>query len=251
MYKRKRLDAPTSRKASFASRRWKSSRKTYYRNAGTMSLPRRFGGMGQGAPLASEMPATLIYSDHYTLNPGAGTYTGQIHRLNSLFDPDYTGVGHQPRGFDQLALLYSRYRVNAVKVEVVPEPLAGADTTPNAWWTYLVGEDIPAFTMSDYEFEENPERVCPVYMVGNFNNKNGTAISPKMVWYCKLKDIYRNKDIQDDYDTTALVSGNPSRTVYGSLVVGAKGGGDPPATYFQVTLTYYCTFLKPKYVSGS
>ena len=31
--------------------------------------------------------------------------------LNSVFDPNRTGLGHQPYGFDQLAALYNRYRV--------------------------------------------------------------------------------------------------------------------------------------------
>jgi hypothetical protein len=35
----------------------------------------------------------------------------QIMNLNSLFDPDRTGTGTQPYGFDQLAALYNRYRV--------------------------------------------------------------------------------------------------------------------------------------------
>lgn len=40
--------------------------------------------------------------------------TGQfIFNLNSLFDPDRTGVGHQPYGFDPIANLYNRYRVIA------------------------------------------------------------------------------------------------------------------------------------------
>ena len=38
--------------------------------------------------------------------------------LNSLFDPDFTGVGHQPYGFDQITLFYRKYRVNAVKVNI-------------------------------------------------------------------------------------------------------------------------------------
>lgn len=31
--------------------------------------------------------------------------------LNSLYDPDLTGTGHQPYGFDQMAALFNRYRV--------------------------------------------------------------------------------------------------------------------------------------------
>lgn len=32
-------------------------------------------------------------------------------RLNSIYDPNFTGVGHQPYGFDQLSAIYNRYRV--------------------------------------------------------------------------------------------------------------------------------------------
>lgn len=39
-------------------------------------------------------------------------------RLNSLFDPNSTGGGHQPKGFDQLAALYTRYRVYRVHFRV-------------------------------------------------------------------------------------------------------------------------------------
>jgi len=55
-------------------------------------------------------------------------YTGVLNRtpssflddylfnLNSIFDPDRTGVGHQPLGHDQWAAFYSRYRVMSVEI---------------------------------------------------------------------------------------------------------------------------------------
>lgn len=51
------------------------------------------------------------YSDVFAL--GAGSGSTFLYRLNSVFDPNRTGVGHQPQGFDQLATLYNRYRVIA------------------------------------------------------------------------------------------------------------------------------------------
>jgi len=36
-------------------------------------------------------------------------------RLNSIFDPNLTGVGHQPYGHDTYSTLYNRYRVYKVK----------------------------------------------------------------------------------------------------------------------------------------
>jgi hypothetical protein len=44
--------------------------------------------------------------------------TQQAWRLNSLFDPNLTGTGHQPYGFDQLAALYQRYLVYAVTFDL-------------------------------------------------------------------------------------------------------------------------------------
>lgn len=55
---------------------------------------------------------TLGYSDTFTLSE-AGNGLGAIYsfRLNSLYDPDLTGVGGQPVAFDQYALIYSKYLV--------------------------------------------------------------------------------------------------------------------------------------------
>ncbi len=76
--------------------------------------------------------------------------------LNSLYDPDRTGAGHQPHGFDQLAGLYNRYRVigcnytvsvysasDAVRFGVVPtnddgiiwNNMSDFLETPRAKWT--------------------------------------------------------------------------------------------------------------------
>lgn len=59
------------------------------------------------------LPARFItkhkYSTPFTLN-ALNSYQYKFN-LNSLYDPDYTGVGHQPYGRDQLAALYNRYRV--------------------------------------------------------------------------------------------------------------------------------------------
>lgn len=45
--------------------------------------------------------------------PGAGTdgYSEYVLSLSSVYDPDITGSGHQPRGYDQWANLYNAYRV--------------------------------------------------------------------------------------------------------------------------------------------
>jgi len=49
---------------------------------------------------------------------GAGTPAVYLYRANSIYDPDYTGTGHQPYGHDEMALIYNRYRVFGVKYKI-------------------------------------------------------------------------------------------------------------------------------------
>lgn len=62
-------------------------------------------------PFASRYITKMKYAGAYTLD-ALNNYS-QTMNLNSVWDPDRTGVGHQPYGFDQLAALYNRYRVIA------------------------------------------------------------------------------------------------------------------------------------------
>lgn len=63
------------------------------------------------APVARKHVVKLKYSDVVTINVTGGLMTSHRFRLNSVFDPDLTGVGHQPYGFDQISALFLHYRV--------------------------------------------------------------------------------------------------------------------------------------------
>lgn len=56
----------------------------------------------------------ILYTDNLTNRTG----TEVAFRLNSLYDPDFTGTGHQPLGFDQLTPIYKVYRVYKVECQV-------------------------------------------------------------------------------------------------------------------------------------
>lgn len=63
------------------------------------------------------LPVKLRYDDYRVLT-AVGNEAFYTYRLNSLFDPDQSGAGAQPEGFDQLKTLYGRYRVIAAKCTV-------------------------------------------------------------------------------------------------------------------------------------
>ena len=105
------------RKRSFGRRRRPyGKRRRLFKRRGRRSSPRTVFLKS----IPDRLFCTLKYNDRITLNQAS---TGQIafhgFRLNSLHDPDYTGVGHQPLYYDQLVNslegngLYHKYRVHA------------------------------------------------------------------------------------------------------------------------------------------
>ena len=70
---------------------------------------------GKGFP--DRLTTNVVYSDSFILDPSAVTPTPyKTYRLTSGFDPDNSLGGGQPTYWDQLATVYSRYRVNGAKI---------------------------------------------------------------------------------------------------------------------------------------
>jgi len=79
---------------------------------------------GQLQPRSFPIPRFYEYTGRYFdngifLDPGIASPAWQIFNLSSLFDPDTTGTGHQPIGFDQLmGAMYDHYVVHHAQVRV-------------------------------------------------------------------------------------------------------------------------------------
>lgn len=90
-----------------------------------------------GTPFPQRCRAVLKYTSYFNLDPAVGT-TGQwLLRCNSAYDPDFSGTGGQPRGYDQYAALYNQYTVNKTTLKMFP-------VTPN---TGATGQAIIGITM--------------------------------------------------------------------------------------------------------
>lgn len=177
-YKRRMVPASAGR----AVRR----RTTGYRSAGS-SVARQLSraadyrrgpgpttGLSVGAPIPDRMVTKLSYYQVITLTGGAGIQD-QVFSLNCLYDPDISGGGHQPRGFDQWASFYARYRVVAVSARVTGN--ANQDSTWNMPYNYglipsvstsrFVTSDIP-FEMPRSKYQATTNMAAPVDIRGTY-----------------------------------------------------------------------------------
>lgn len=99
---------------------------------------------------AQSARVTLIYNEQgIAPNPAAGVTAVYVFAANGLYDPNITGVGHQPSGFDQYMALYNEYVVLGSTITVWytnndgnNHALAGVfledfDTTDSDWRKYV------------------------------------------------------------------------------------------------------------------
>lgn len=125
---------PNARSKSFGRRRYR--RRTAKKTGGSI---KRYGRRRYGVkkimslrpkwinPLSQKQFAKFVYADtsfSRTLNAAGGYSAYYVFRGNSVFDPDYTGVGVQPYGYDQLcnADMYNFYRVASSSIKVYFRP---------------------------------------------------------------------------------------------------------------------------------
>lgn len=78
-------------------------------------------------PVANRFLCKMKYAETFSFPLSAGIVAEYFMNLNSTFDPDRSGVGHQPWGRDTMATLYNKYRVYKVKWCVVGGATATTD----------------------------------------------------------------------------------------------------------------------------
>lgn len=162
------------------------------------------------APLGNIFPdrvvVTMPYGEMILRSPAA--VTDQYNFLiNSTFDPDSTGVGHQPLGRDQWAAIYGKYRVLHVKMTfelALPSPWAvAAYICFSNDSTTLGATDLLEQPWTVYKFAKDPSYGQPTRLVLSANLWD--------VWG-KSREQYLSDDI-----TAANNAASPSETIYGKI----------------------------------
>lgn len=92
---------------------YRRKKRTYKRRATRARRVRRLPSSGVGASKIVK----LRYVDTFTLASAvAGVAHAKVFRANSIQDPDYSGIGHQPLGHDEWVPFYNHYNVIGSKI---------------------------------------------------------------------------------------------------------------------------------------
>jgi len=191
-----------------------------------------------GFPLTSR--ATLKYCDVLTVNAPAGLAGGASYRANSIFDPDETGTGHQPMGYDTFALIYGVYCVLSSRMRITA--VASGNTGALCACGIGLDDDGVIGTPStstlierggyNYKYyKDSSSCVDPVSVTASFDATK---------WFGKKYTV-------DDPNMSALIGANAGRSCRYIVFVGPlDASSDLSTTTFSVEIEFDCLFSMPK-----
>lgn len=189
------------------------------------------------------MLAKLVYFDSGQLANSLGVFQIQQFNLNSLFDPDRSGIGTQPLGRDQWAIWYNRYRVYKVDYIIT---LVNLDPDQPANVGIINANGIPVFT--DNGVYEQPgayvKQLSPRDGGLSRQEIRGSVYLPRLNG--KTPSAYRAND-----DTQALMSANPSEILTQSIVASPTLSGSEVNISYSVKYVYHCELFDPNTILKS
>jgi len=154
----------------------------------------------------------LRYSTTFAGATTAGAITSTyVFRANDLFDPDFTGTGHQPMGFDQLMLWYNHFCVIKARIRIVAK-----NTTASAP-TVCLRQDGSS---------------TPITVIDRIVELGGCVTET-----LEVKGAYgANKVLQLELDVTKLQGVTRNTITADSTLRGDAATSPTEVTYFHVTM---------------
>lgn len=259
---RKYVRTGISGKESFKKRMEASKSRQARGRAAAQSIVRRGNRRGQSGSAVSGsavkqspnstlfpngLKCPLVYCETIQFAVGSGTApVSQAFRANSLFDPNHTGVGHQPRYFDTLcgasgsAAPYGRYKVNACKAEITA--MNSGSSHMGVFVSFQgAGVSHPA------TWAEARERTNAVTKLLAPADAAGSVA--KIDLYRTIASLYPNAP--SDQDLLGSDTANPTREAFVYVDVFNIYGAGTVTVHADCKLTYYSEFSEKNDVLDS
>lgn len=185
------------------------------------------------------------YAQEFTLAAAAGSTTSQIMRANSLYDPDYSGTGHQPLGYDQWSVFYDHYVVIGCKIKVTFDASAESGNSLPLSCGLVLDDNASLSTASTSALTEANNSKTK-----HFNSLDRTITSITAA-VAPHKFLGRSKPLSDP-ELKAAFNANPVEQCYWVIWMTNE---DPAtaATYVKcyVDMEYTAVLIEPKDITQS
>jgi hypothetical protein len=181
-----------------------------------------------------KMLTRLRYVDTYSVTSSSGSLGKQVIYLNSTFDPDNTGTGHQPLYRDTYAAIYDQYAVVSARLRVT---FCNTDDSAIELCGVVIDDDNASSTTANTLMEQN-------YGQSAFLPPKTGSISSKTFtvnWDCK-KQLGIDPFTSELYKTA--VGSNPTEVATAILwAANAAAGSTTYAMHLELEQTVLWTEL--------
>lgn len=173
------------------------------------------------------------------VSTGSGAH---LWNATSLFDPDESGTGHQPRGFDQYMTMYDHYVVLGAKIKV--EMVNNQSTAQGVICACTLQDDNVELTSLD-DLMEYPKRQQRV--TSGFGSSNKATF-----WQGYSAKKFFNKKPLTASELHGSSATNPSENAYFGVYAHTMDNSVGSGTVdMLVTIDYIVAFTEPKQPSKS
>lgn len=176
----------------------------------------------------------LKYYAATTIDAGIGGIAAvHVFSANGLYDPDITGVGNQPRGFDQYMAMYDHCVCIASKITTWCET---GDTNDLVFFVAIRDGSSTSSSIRDYL--ELDDTVFQQQVAGHTDKKLISQVAPH-------KYLGRSKPLSDPNLRTSA-SSNPGEGVFYHVGVRCMNSTDPAVANVHAIIEYTVVFIEPK-----
>lgn len=201
---------------------------------------------GGGLVRASPFPKKFVFRTRYVetflnLDPGAGgapsTY---IFGLNRLYDPNVTGTGHQPLGFDQVMTMYNHFNVIGARARI---SFSNTDTTlQQIVCAHIKDNTTPVTDVNDL-LENGMNRWTTLQPHG----AGGATKNLQINW--SAKRFFGRSPMDDTFRGNA--SSDPSEQAHLHLTAWPVSASDGGVIKFAIEIEYIAVLTERKVLAGS
>jgi hypothetical protein len=181
----------------------------------------------------------LTYANNLSIssNGTAGLMgTAQTYRLNSLFDPDLTGTGTQPYGYDTLATIYQQYKVNRVRVSM--DFLPGDPTYVGTVVAVLVPSAATLPTLAGANIDTFLDKPFTTFVPIGTNNTQPRRINFDLPIHM-IDGLTRSQLANDLTNYSAFVTASPTSTPRLTFAFASSGTVGAFGIVVKTTITFY------------
>lgn len=186
----------------------------------------------------------LRYCESIQRTTTSGVLDRYVYRANGAYDPNQSGTGHQPFGFDQWASLFNHYTVLGAKITVRTVAITNASAVPLHTGLYLGDGTSTPYTLYT-QFQEAKKGSFRIMLgsIGEKSYRNTSTFS--------AKKYFGVKDVMDNQNLRATVLTVPAEEAYFHIWVQAADLAATATVRHDVTIDYIIKFTEPKDIASS